>query len=327
VTLPSVHNRLHDGALLPDAGRLPDLFIIGAAKSGTTSLYFWLAGHPEIYMSAVKEPNYFAPDLMPPGPHLLKHPDDQAKYLELFAPARDAIRAGEASVRYLYSRVAPSLIARVQPRPYLVVALRNPVEMAFSLYLHWRARGFENLVTFGEAVAAEEDRHAGRRIPAGANPHLATYLDRASYGEQLPRWIETFGRERLHVIVFEEMVADPARDFHRLLEFLDVDPDYRPTEFRAYNPAHAGRGNRLRRLAAHRVPQTLLWGPLATVIGDARVRSMTARARRSPAFKRRIERPTLDPGLRAKLEERFAPDVKRTSELVGRDLAAIWFSR
>lgn len=304
---------------MPAGARVPDLFIVGAAKSGTTSLYFWLKGHPEIYMSAVKEPNYFAPDLAMADRHTLRHPDDLDEYLGLFAAADDAKRAGEASVRYLYSQVAPSAIAELQPDARIVVALRNPVEMAFSLYLHRRAHASEPLPTFAEAVDADADRQAGRRIPASGNPHLATYLDRAAYGEQLPRWLDQFGPDRVHVIIFEDLVADPATCFRRLLEFAEVDPAYRPDEFRAYNPAHGGRGGQFRRFAGR------LWGPLASVLGEARTRSIGVRVRRSGIFRQKMDRPSLDPALRIQLEGYFAADVARTSELVGRDLATLWF--
>jgi Sulfotransferase family len=312
---------------VPSAPRIPDLFIVGAAKSGTTSLYHWLAGHPQVFMSEIKEPNYFAPDLSAEGRHTLRHPDDWDEYLALFSNANGALRAGEASVRYLYSTVAASLIAQVQPQPRIVVALRNPVEMAYSLYLHRRAQGSEFLATFEEAIAAEDDRHAGRRIPQGTNPRLGTYLDRARYGDQLARWIEAFGAERIHAIVFEEMVREPAPIFRAALQFLQVDPDYRPDEFRAYNPAHRERATIVRRIAAHPVAQSIAWGPLKSLLGEGRTRSLAARFRRSDVFRQKMERPELGPRTRAQLIDYFAPDVARTSTLLGRDLAAEWFAK
>jgi hypothetical protein len=305
--------------------RVPDVFIVGAAKSGTTSLYHWLGGHPDVYMSPIKEPNFFAPDLTPPGgTHTLRYPDDLDQYLQLFAGAGDAARAGEASPRYLYSQLAPSLIAELQPAARIVVALRNPIEMAFSLYLHQRAKGAEDLPTFAQAVEAEPDRHAGRRIPRGANPRLATYLDRARYAEQLPRWLDAFGRAHVHVIVFEEMVADPAQAFRRLLEFLEVDPDYRPDEFRAYNPVHAGRAAGLRRAVGRRGLERLSYG-LSAVLGKDRTRILTSKVRRSGVLHKAIERPTMDPVLRSRLQEEFMPDVARLSAILGRNLAPLWF--
>src|SRR5687767_12353755 len=158
------------------------MFIIGAPKSGTTSLFEYLKAHPQVFMSQVKEPNYFAPDLADEGDNMLRHPVDEARYLDLFAGAGAALRRGEGSVRYIYSRAAPQLIHAVAPDPRIVVMLRNPVDMAHSLYRHMVAAGVEDLPTFEQALDAEDDRHQGRRVPARMNPRLSTYRDRARYG-------------------------------------------------------------------------------------------------------------------------------------------------
>jgi hypothetical protein len=95
-----------------DAGRWPNLFIVGAPKCGTTSLYEWLKGHPDIHMSPFKEPCYFARDLAwEESGYYLRHGVDRARYLELFEDAGAATRVGEASTRYLYSRDAPLFIS------------------------------------------------------------------------------------------------------------------------------------------------------------------------------------------------------------------------
>ena len=221
--------------------RFPDLFIIGAPKSGTTSLYEYLKGHPDVFMSVLKEPSYFAPDLAKEdSANFLVYGRDEALYLNLFAEAGDAKRLGEASTRYLYSKEAPALIKAASPDARIVAMLRNPVDMMHSLHAHKVAAATEDL-DFEEALAAEADRHAGKRIPPTSNPMLATYRDRARFGEQLPRWFEIFGRDRVHVIILEDMIRQPEDEFRRLLEFLEVDPDYQPESFAAHNVAHGAR--------------------------------------------------------------------------------------
>ena len=306
--------------------RVPDLFIVGAPKSGTTSLYEYLKGHPQVFMSAIKEPCYFSADLaLDASGNFLRHGRDEKAYFELFAEAGDARRLGEASTRYLYSKDAAQLIREASPEARIVAMLRNPVDMIHSLHSHKLAAGTEDLADFEQALAAEGDRHAGRRIPAHSNPRLATYRDRARYGEQLQRWLGVFGRERVHVMLFEDMLRDPPGEFRRLLEFLDVDPDYQPDSFGAHNAAHAARSRTLRSVLNARLPQWLVWRLLPRLIGEARTRSLVQRFRDSRLNRQPMRRGALRPELRRQLEQEFAPDVALLSELLGRDFGTAWF--
>jgi hypothetical protein len=303
----------------------PDLFIIGAAKAGTTSLYEYLRGHPEVFMSPAKEPRYFAPDLDSGSGHDLRYPDDEDRYLALFEGARDEKRLGEASVRYIYSVEAPRLINEFQPGAFIVAMLRNPVEMLYSMHNQRLSDGEEEITDFEQALAAESARRQGHGVPPGVNPLLTLYRERAKFGEQLPRWFDTFGRERVHVIIFEDMVVDPAGTFHRLLEFLDVDPEYRPESFAAHNQSHAPRSRLLLRLTKSRVPQWIAWRMLPRLVGDRATRAMVRGFRHSPINRRSAPRAPLRPELRRRLEDEFAPDVALVGQLLGRDLAALWF--
>jgi len=305
--------------------RKPDLFIIGAAKCGTTSLYEYLKGHPEVFMSPAKEPRYFSPDLMSGSPHDFHYGRDLERYLGLFSGARDEKRLGEASVRYIYSEQAPRLIREFNPDAYIVAMVRNPIDMMYSMHNQRLSEGREPLEDFEQALAAEADRLAGRGIRPGLNPGLAVYRPRARFGEQLPRWFETFGRARVHVIVFEEFVREPAAHFRRLLEFLDVDPGYQPESFAAHNSSHAPRFRFIRKLTNARLSQWLVWRALPAVAGDHATRALVRGFRNSPLNRRRATRPPLRPELRRRLQEEFAGDVARLGELLGRDLAGLWW--
>jgi hypothetical protein len=302
----------------------PDLFIIGAAKAGTTSLYEYLRGHPEVFMSPAKEPRYFAPDLDSGSGHDLHYPDDEDRYLALFEGARDEKRLGEASVRYIYSVEAPRLINDFQPSAFIVAMVRNPVETIYSLHNQYVSDGAEEIADFERALEAEEDRRRGGP-GGGVNRRLLIYRDRGRFADQLPRWFDTFGRERVHVIVFEDMVADPAGTFRALLEFLQVDPDYQPESFAAYNASHAPRSRLLLRLTKSRPMQWLVWKLLPRVVGERATRALVRSYRNSPVKRRSAQRAPLAPDLRRRLEEEFAPDVAQLSRLLGRDLAALWF--
>ena len=308
--------------------RFPDLFIIGAPKSGTTSLYEYLKGHPEVFMSALKEPCYFAPDLAKEDSgNFLVYGRDEALYLDLFADAGDAKRLGEASTRYLYSKEAPPLIKAASVDARIIAVLRNPIDMMHSLHAHKLAAATEDIADFEEALAAEPDRHDGRRIPPTSNPMLATYLDRGRFGEQLARWFETFGHDRVHVIISEDMFKDPAGEFRRLLEFLEVDPDYQPESFAAYNTAHAPRSRFVRRLFNMRGPQWLVWKVLPRFVGYVGTRGLIRRFRYSWFNRKKVEKTLVSPALRRRLEDELAPDVARLSEILGRDLGELWFGR
>jgi hypothetical protein len=308
--------------------RTPDLFIVGAPKSGTTSLYEYLKGHPDVFMSVVKEPCYFARDLaLDDSGNFLVYGRDEKLYYDLFSEAGDAARAGEGSTRYLYSQDAPALIHEASPNAYVIAMLRNPVDMIHSLHAHKLAAGTEDEPDFEKALEQEADRHAGRSIPKHSNPKLATYRDRAMFAQQLPRWFETFGKERVHVGILEDMVRDPAAEFRRVLEFLEVDADWQPESFAAYNTAHGARSMFIRRALNGRIPQWIVWKALPRVIGDTRTRGLVRDFRHSWFHRKKIEKGKMSAELRRRLEDEFMPDVTALSRMLGRDLGELWFKR
>jgi hypothetical protein len=276
----------------------------------------------------VKEPCYFAADLaFDRSGNFLVYERDASLYHDLFADAGDAKLLGEGSTRYLYSRDAARLIHAASPDARIVAMLRNPVDMVQSLHAHKLAGGTEDLASLEEALNAEADRAQGRRLPEFSNPKLSTYRDRARYGEQLPRWFDEFGRDRVRVIIFEDMVRDTPGEFRPLLEFLGVDPSYAPESFTAHNAAHGTRSVLVRRLVRGRVTQWLAWSALPRIIGATRTRGLAQRFGHSRMYRKPVARATLAPELRRRLEEDFAPDVARLSSLLGRDLSQLWFGR
>ena len=306
--------------------RTPDLFIVGAPKSGTTSLYEYLKGHPDVFMSVVKEPCYFARDLaVDESGNFLVYGRDEKLYQDLFEDAGSAKRAGEGSTRYLYSLDAPSLIRAAQPNAFVIAMLRNPVDMIQSLHAHKVAAGTEDEPDFEKALALEADRHAGRDIPKHSNPKLATYRDRAMFAEQLQHWFDAFGREKVHVGILEDMIRDPAAEFRKVLEFLEVDPDWRPETFAVHNAAHGARSMVLRRVINGRIVQWVAWKGVPRLVGSTRARRLAQMFRESSVSRRKIQREQIPAPLRRQLEQDFAADVARLSEMLGRDMAATWF--
>lgn len=309
--------------------RVPNMFIIGAPKCGTTSMYHYLKGHPQIFLPDYKEPNYFAADHEVGSlGNVFAYGLHEKQYYDLFAEAGDAKIVGEGSTHYLYSADAPSLIRGVSPEAKIVVMLRNPIDMMHSYHAQRVASEFENLRDFEEALRADDERrHGPLVIPVPPGVGFVAYRDKAMYGSHLQKWFETFGPDRVHVTIFEEMIERPGPEFQGLLEFLEVDPTYRPSSFEVHNPARAPRSVVVRRLLNTEVALWLRWRGLAKVIGEDRTRSVNHRLRDSRLQWRKAEHSRVRPDVRRQLEADFAPDLELLSQELGRDMRAVWFGR
>lgn len=201
--------------------KLPNFFIVGAAKAGTTTLYHCLRQHPDIFLPKIKETFYFAgirkSDFPGPGRDYGKDIiETWEDYIRLFRDCEHEKAIGEVCVAYLYfPETAERIHARI-PHARIIIILRNPIERAFSNYLHHVRDGIEPL-SFEEALAAEEDRKKkgywwGFR-----------YIEVGFYYEQVKRYIEVFGRERVAIYLYEKFVQNPEAVVKSILRFLDVD--------------------------------------------------------------------------------------------------------
>jgi len=298
-------------------GKKPDVFIVGAPKCGTSAMDQYLAAHPEIYM-AKKEMHAFGSDLRF-GPQFYRR--DQEAYLAEFATRNGERRAGEASVWYLFSTQAAAEIHAFNPEARIIILLREPAEMLYSLYYQFRFDGNEHLPTFEEALAAEDERRAGRCLTR--QTYLAqglVYRDTARFTEQVRRYFNVFGRERVQVIIYDDLAADVHGVYCRTLEFLGVDSTRIETDFQVINGNKSVKHSALRGLLndplvrstavaiGRRLPR-----PIFTALHDVERRLWKLNSRSE-------KRPPLAPDVRAQLQREFAPEVERLSELLGRDL-------
>ncbi len=276
-------------------------------------MYEYLRAHPQIFMSVPKEPMYFGRDLTA---RYRRMTEDE--YLALFKGAAADQRAGEASPWYLYSRAAPAEILEFARDAQAIVLLRNPVDVMYAQHSQLVFNRREDLTDFAEALAAEPDRHAGRRIPADAlRPEALFYRESVRFADQLRHWLDVFGRERMHFIVFDDLVADPRAVYRNTLTFLGVDPTYE-VDLSVYNPNRQARSGLMQRLIfAPPRPLRSLFGKLRSlpVMHRVRDRMVSANSRQS----KRVE---MDPDLRRQLTEEFAPQVIDLGQLIGRDLSA-----
>jgi hypothetical protein len=296
--------------------KVPNFFIVGAPKCGTTAMYEYLKAHPDIFMpEKIKEPHYFAPDLATPAskPYLVRD-----RYLALFTDAGRYTRVGEASVMYLYSPHAARAIHDFNPAARIIIMLRSPIEMMYAWYYQQVRSGNETMPTFEAALKAEADRCLGHHVPPGANANKLRYRAVACFSPQVSRYFSTFGHEAVHVIIYDDFKAHTAQVYHDTLVFLGVNPDFQP-EFQVVNENQLVRFRRLNRFRQHPPSWFMrLRSGIANRVSDD-VRDFVNTSVRS-AVLNKAPRPTISPELRAQLQEEFLPEIERLSQLLGRDL-------
>jgi hypothetical protein len=288
----------------------PNFFIVGAPRCGTTAMYEYLRQHPDVFMPYRKEPVFFGPDLSKRPPPL-----DESAYLRLFAGGRGKRRIGEATTWYLYSASAASEIHAFSPAARIIIMLRNPVDMIYSLHGHWLFTGNEDIADFAAALDAESDRRRGDRLPkAVRRPEGLQYRALGRYAAHVRRYLEVFGPDAVKVIIYDDFQADPAGSYRATLEFLGVDTDFQ-AEFAVINRSKDVRSPRLQRLIYAR-PLVRAMSKLPGPVFHAARRSML---RLNIKYQ---PRPPLDIELRARLTAEFSSDIDELGRLIGRDLSA-----
>jgi len=307
--------------------RVPDFFIVGHPKCGTTALYEMLRRHPQIFMPDIKEPWYFASELQvraPPRPQGI--PKSLEEYLELFVGAQSAQRIGEASPHYLWSHTAAEAIAEVKPDARIIAILREPASFLHSLHLQFVQVYYETQADFGKAISLEQDRREGRHVPRyGYWPQMLLYSEHVRYVEQLERFHAAFAPEQVLVLIYDDFRRENEETVRRVLRFLDVE-DTAPIEAVEANPTVRARSQFLNELV-HAVGVGR--GPISHALKETIKAVTPSGARRTALYslQRRLvfgePRPP-DETLMLELRRRFKPEVLALSEYLGRDLVKLW---
>lgn len=298
---------------------MPNFLLIGAPKAGTTALYEYLKQHPKIYVSPVKEPNFFAFEGQKPnfrGPK-----DDQAwtnkssivelaNYQQLYADVQNEKAIGEASTLYLYLPQTPQRIKHYVPDAKLIAILRHPVERAFSHYLHMRRDGREWLRDFRLAIKSEKQRIHECWSPAWYYQHLGLY------SSQIQRYLEVFDRSQIGFFLYDDWRSNPVDFVQSICRFLEIDDDFVPDMSTRHNETKVVwknvairdfflKKNQLRSTLKLIVPSSIR-KPISTMI-----------------FKQNMDKP---PQLTAELKRELIPlfkeDILRSQHLIDRDLSA-----
>lgn len=264
---------------------LPTFLIVGAMRSGTTSLARYLGAHPGVYMAPEKEVHFFD-----------RHFDRGLEwYASRFPGADTQMAIGEATQVYMYDPLSVGRIVDVLPHAKLIAILRDPAERAYSHYRLNRSLGTEDL-SFREALRAEPDRvHRGDRETRFAY----SYVDRGRYLSQLDRMSDCFSRRQVHVVLFEEMRSDPTSVYRSLCNFLGIDPSHQPSVLgRPINQQVAYRSLRARRFA-RALPR-----PLGRIAGRVN--------------RRRVIPEPMDDESRGFLHAQFSDDLPLLADWIGR---------
>ena len=302
--------------------RLPDFFVVGAPRCGTTALCRYLARNPQVCFSRPKEPHYFSRLDHDPTEDELRQ-----NYLERsfghFQPTHRAM--GEGSVSYLYLPGVLERINRLNPDARFVVLVRNPLDMLPSYHLRMRFLLQEDQEDFQKAWELQEPRLLrGENIPKRClDPRLLYYSQAAKFGIQIERLFQVAGRDRSRVIVFDDFKTDPLGTYKNLLQFIGVDYDGQ-TEFERRYESQIYRYAWLQQLLF--IPATK-GGKVGETL-QQRARKYNEDGTRKPGLVKRItklnKRPMppepLTPVMADIVRETLRDDVSHLSGLLGRDL-------
>lgn len=290
----------------------PNLFILGAPKCGTTAWHHYLGQHPDIAFSPAKEPHYFCEDF--PGFRWAK---TETEYLSLFEGLPRARYVGEASVMYLYSRVAIENIKQFEPEAKLIVFVRSYEEFFVSYHSQILLSLDEDIVDPEAAWEIQDRRLAGETIPASCRePKFLQYREVCKFGKQLQRLFSVFPREQVKVIVFDDWIKNPRATYQDVVEFLEVADD----GFDDFKPINTKRHNRFRWLGklVRRPPKPLLRTSkiIRQLLGvqrlgiASRVRQFNERQKDSHA--------EISQGFRAKMKAELEEDRQLLESLLGK---------
>lgn len=303
--------------------KIPNLFLVGQPKSGTTASHDLLNQHPEVFMSPVKEPFFFCKDLIREkasfhNREIARASRKESEYLSFFAGVEDEKVIGESTTHYLYSKVAAKEIYKFNPDSQIIILLRNPVDFIYSMYSQYNNTSVDTAKNLSEALSLEQDRKAGKNIPPTVYfPSMLFYSERIKYRDQVARYFEVFDSSQIKVIIYEDFKLDNHGIYKEILDFLNVDTTFIPN-FRRVNLSQKPRSknlanmifrSRIKKMIDHSVP--------------IRLRLKIQAIGRKIVFKQQPRKP-LDAKIRKKLMTEYKPEVIKISDFLGVDLVKKW---
>jgi len=284
----------------------PNFFIVGVPKAGTTSLYCYLTTIKGIYLSPIKEPNYFSVSTIPNNYH--RRPiRDKKEYFSLFEKVKDEKIIGEASPLYLSDPQAPKLIHDTVPDAKIIISLRDPVDRLFSNYLMLVRLGWLKL-SFLEELKIEF-----RQRMNDARPHLTPHLriEASLYSENVKRYLDIFGEKQVKIIIFEEWIHDPKTTIEEILRFLGLNPSVNYFKNEIHNPFVVVRGP---------VVQKIFTNVVVVKIAKTLIPQSTRTILRDKVLFKKQPKPKMDQESKQMLVKYYHDDVEKLQTIIGRKL-------
>lgn len=282
----------------------PNFFIVGAPKAGSTSLYYYLEQHPEIYMSPIKETNFFSREEINASNLFYKRKNEWTieEYENQFKGVTLEKAIGEASVSYLFYPGVPQKIKAYNPNSKIIILLRNPFDRGFSHYLMDKRVGFTNLEF--------EDIVYKREVDAKMDFFYQQYIELGLYYNQVKRYFETFGSDNVKVLYFEDMVKDAKKMVKKVFQFLEVNEEFIPETEKKHNEFRAAKNPLLAKLYAQKKLRKRAKELVGTKVEDL-IKQI---------FFSGDNKPVLPSHLKDELTQIYRPDILKTGELLGKDL-------
>lgn len=295
--------------------RMPNFLIIGAARSGTSSLYEYMNQHPDVFFSPNKEPLFFAfdgekVDFNGPGDDRqvnIKTVTNLSAYQELFRGVTTEKAIGEASAAYLYLQKAPETIHRYLPKAKLIAVLRNPVDRAYSSFLYTIRDNREPLRNFGEALAQENARIANNW------EHLWHYKNMGFYYQQLSRYYQLFDKSQIKIYLNDDLRKNTADVVHDAFSFLEVDADFQPDFSVIYNKGGVPKRKLLNRILTR---QSRFKSMLRPFMPSVLMKAYTQLKHSN------LDKPELEGEVRLALSRIYRDDILKLQDLIEKDLSS-----
>jgi hypothetical protein len=284
---------------------------VGAPKCGTTAMNDYLAQHPDIFM-AKKEIHYFGSDLK------TRVKISEAEYLQHFSEAANKKITGEASVWYLFSKTAAAEIKKFSPEAKILIMLRNPVQVLHSLHSQHLYDGNEDVTDFETALNLDDERKKGNSIPDSLDFfQLPPYRDSVLFAQQVKRYLDSFGRENVHIILYEDFITNTEKSVKGTLNFLGVDNKIQ-VEYNVINP-----NKKIRFFSLHRLLKNPSSGfkkiiRIILPFKKLRHRVMAYLFTWNTKIKARDK---LSDQVSVRLKAEFAEDINSLGKIISRDLS------
>jgi hypothetical protein len=281
----------------------PNFFIVGAPKSGTTNISYYLIQHTQVFMPENLEPYYFA-RLDIPQNYEREIISDEKKYLNLFKNAKNCKAIGESSPVYLYCPHSALEIKNRFPNSKIIISLRNPIEIAYSEYFSLKFMGFDKNRSFNELLDSSKEQLDQNEF------HIDSLLEAGFYSKHIKRFQKIFSKNQIKIIIFEEYIKNTIPTINSILSFLDIDKSI------AFKTAPKGAYKVPRNFASQKLMNNSTFRKTAKFIIPT-----VARQKIGERFLvKESSRPVLKQNERQRLKEIYQDDVENLAKLLGRSL-------